>query len=1008
MMGPVAPAPETRSPLVGRAFELDRLAGIVGLGAATAPDDVRAAAVLLAGDAGVGKTRLLAELQERALAAGWRVLVGHCLDFGESALPYLPFTEAFGRLSAEEPTLAATLVGKRAAIALLMPSRRLLDAAADAGRAGDDGAAQLDRSDLFESVHATLEQLGRSAPLLLIVEDVHWADRSTREMLSFLFSRRFGTPVAVVASYRNDDLHRRHPLRGSVAEWSRLAGVHRLDLSRLPDGDVRTLVRLLHPAPISERALRGIVERAEGNAFFTEELVAAAGGGDGPLPLELADLLLVRLDQLDEPSRQVVRVAAVSGRRVSHALLDRVVGGEPGSLDAALRAAVEHNILVPVQGAGYAFRHALLAEAVYDDLLPGERARLHASYVGALSSGDLGGTAAELARHARAANDLPTAARAGVEAGDEALAVAAPDEAAQHYEHALELVTRPEVADALRAHGHQIDVIGLTAKATKALTAAGHVVRAIALAQDQLDALPGEASARERARLLHLLAAAAIQADAGPDVLMLTKEALALLPDDDATSLRARVTALHARATAGRGRVEDATGWAHEALRLARTLGLPDVESDASTTLARLKELAGDTVGSRQTLEAAVAAARAAGVVAAELRGLINLGNQAYEAGRLDDAFDVYRVATDRAVATGRPWAPYGLDSRVMAAQVAYVAGRWDLSADFADASAERPPELVAAYLAASGLAVAAGRGDPRGLNLFDRLRAGWSYEGLIPIMSGAAAIDLLGDRGDVDAAVTVHDEVVAAVQRMWSRQDFHARIRLAALVLGQLASAAARSSSVERGSQLARGDALAEVVRRVAGQSEDGSLGLGPEGAAWVDRAAAEHARLRWLAGSGDVDVDTLLAVWQRTVASFETFGHVFEVARSQARTAAVLRALGRPADAAPLVAAATARARELGAEPLLSELRGLGGPLPATRAEPGHRVEALTTREAEVLALVAQGRSNRQIGEQLFISPKTVSVHVSNILAKLGAAGRTEAVAVARRRRLLTDDRP
>ena len=362
-------------------------------------------------------------------------------------------------------------------------------------------ASTIERPELFAAIHAALEQLGRSAPLLLLVEDVHWADRSTREMLSFLFSRRFDSPVAVVASYRTDDLHRRHPLRTVAAEWARLPGVTRVELARLADDDVRALVHSLHPSAMPERWVQGIVARAEGNAFFTEELLQATEGGPEGLPEALADLLLVRLDRLDDDARLVVRAAAVSGRRVPHLLLERVLRDQAVSLDAALRTAVERNVLVPMGGDGYAFRHALLAEAVYDDLLPGERVRLHAAYVDALQQGGVGGTAAELARHARLANDLVTAARASVAAGDEAMRVAGADEASRHYELALELAT--DSPDVTRSIGEgpdgPLDLVELTARACEAAIASGQTYRAIALARDQLRSLP--ASTPPMARL---------------------------------------------------------------------------------------------------------------------------------------------------------------------------------------------------------------------------------------------------------------------------------------------------------------------------------------------------------------------------------------------------------------------------------------------------------------------------------------------------------------------------
>jgi DNA-binding NarL/FixJ family response regulator len=968
--------------------------GLVGVG----EEEPAASAVLVSGDAGVGKTRILAELRDRAEAGGWRVLVGHCLDFGESALPYLPFSEAFGRLATESPAVARALVEAAPVIARLMPARRVLPEQSRGPDVEAVDATTIDRPELFAAVHAALEQLGRSAPLLLVVEDVHWADRSTREMLSFLFSRRFDSPVAVVASYRSDDLHRRHPLRTTAAEWSRLPGVTRVDLGRLGDADIRELVRTLHPGPLPERSVRGIVERAEGNAFFTEELVQAAEVGPDAIPEALADLLLVRLDRLEDEARLVVRAAAVSGRRVPHLLLERVLDSRITSLDAALRAAVEANVLVPMGGDGYAFRHALLAEAVYDDLLPGERVRLHAAYVAALQQGEVGGTAAELARHAKRANDLVTAARASVAAGDEAMTVAGADEASRHYELALEL------ADA-SSGDIGIDLVELTARACEAAIASGQTYRAIALANDSLRCLPADAAPEPRLRLMVVLATASLLADTEGDALATTTEAMELLdrhPDD---RLRARFLALHARAHAEQRRHVEASELAAQALELAGKLELADVVIDARTTLARLREGTQGPAASVEMLEEVVVQARAAGDLDSELRGTFNLGTLLYESGRIEESRAVYARAVERGRSVGRPWAPFALESRVLGIQAAYLVGDWDAAAAMADLHGESPPELAEAMLTASGLVVRAGRGDAAATEMLPGLVAPGRREGMVSLFAGFAAIDLYGDAGDVQAALSAHDQTVQVLSEIWANMDFQARIRLAALLIGQLATAVPGTASDDHDSLVAEADRLLAGARRAVRKREESVWEEGLEGRAWLARTEAEHLRLRWLVGHDLPAPGELLAAWQAATNAFTTLGHAFEAARSQARTAAVLRAAGQSAEAAEMAGLARDVARRLGAEPLLRELRALGGQLPGRAPAESRRDESLTARELEVLALVAQGRSNREIAGQLYISAKTVSVHVSNMLAKLGAAGRTEAVAVARRRGYLDD---
>ena len=354
MIGAVPP--RTTTELVGRQEEVHRLLDALGWA------DGGGGAVLLGGDAGIGKTALVGHVAR--LGADRRTLVGHCVGEGGTSLPYLPFVEMFAGLDARERDLVDELVADHPGLVPLVP------------RVASGARGDAVRADLVEAVHGALADLGRRGPLLVVVEDVHWADESTRELLTLLFTRGLPDGVALLVTYRSDDVHRRHPLAGALALWSRLPGLTRIDLGPLPDPDLRRIVRRAGTG-LTDDLVERVAERAEGNAFFAEELAAAAGERGGADPGDLARLLLTRVDRLDDAAQGVVRVAAVIGRRVRHTLLERVAGVDAVTLGTALRAAVEHHVLEPWGERGYEFRHALLAEAVTDDLLPAERLQLH-------------------------------------------------------------------------------------------------------------------------------------------------------------------------------------------------------------------------------------------------------------------------------------------------------------------------------------------------------------------------------------------------------------------------------------------------------------------------------------------------------------------------------------------------------------------------------------------------------------------------------------------------------
>ena len=975
--------PRPTGPLIGRSVELAALQQRLD----DATDARGSGAVVLSGDAGVGKTRLLGELARRADAGGLITLIGHCIDFGDVGMPYVAFSEAFGRLVAERPELADPLLAEFPPIARLMPTQRVIGAPA---AAPDD---RVERGALFEAVLGALTALAERTPVLLIAEDVHWADQSTRELVGFLLARLRDQRIALIVSYRSDDLHRRHPLRRTVAEWARLPRVERLHLPPLDRDEVRQLIRSLNAEPMTEQEVRRIVDRSEGNAFFTEELVAAAVdcAGTDMLPAELADLLLVRLDRLSDDARHVIRVAAVAGRRVSHALLAEVADVPDGVLDAALHEAIDAHILEPRGEADYGFRHALLAEAVYDDLLPGERVRLHSAYAVTLAK-TVDGTAAELARHARESHDLPTAYEASIRAGHEAITVGAPQEAMRQYETALELGAALSIDAA--------ELSRLVVDASEAAYTAGHPHRAFQLVQAQLDQVPDDLDPILRATLLYTIATASLGVDdVDFDVLGATSEALRLVPTEPASKFRARTAALHARAAMERNRNDEAERWATEAVQTARELGRPEAAADAYTTLAVLRRRAGDPATAASGLAQAAEQALTAGEIRAEFRSRYNLAGLYYDQGELDRALQAYESNAERAREVGRPWMGYALESRVTASIVRYVRGDWDESADLARVDGESPPALAEAMLAAAGMAVSAGRGEAAAGDLLARLRPWWQRDGLVAILSGGSAIDVYVDDGRVEAALEVHGDLVAVLSELWQQPWFLGRIRLSSLSVAALASGVANRPAAGRAEWVERGRVLVEAGRTTVERAQPFGGRLGVEGIAWQARLEAEWARLRWLGDVEPPDVDEHIALWQRAVDGFD-YGHVFEQARSRARLAAVLRAAGRAAESAEQAGLAREVAQRLGATPLLAELRLLGTPRGAAHSAGS---TSLTQREHEVLGLIAQGRTNRQIARQLYISEKTVSVHVSNILAKLGVGGRTEAAAVARREGLL-----
>src|ERR1700722_2988948 len=450
--------------LVGRSAELARLRVLL--------DDAATGAVaaLIGGDAGVGKSRLVTEVSSIAASQGFTVLCGQCAEIGDS-VPYLPFADAIRSASAD--------------VEAVVTARPVLQRRPAGGAGGDPETDRpgLTRQQMFGTVLGLLAELSARGPVLLVLEDLHWADASTRDLLTFLLRMLHRERVAIIGTYRTDDLYRRHPLRTVVADLLRLPSVTSVQLGPLSPSALTELLFSIADAParLSDATVDRSVASAEGNAYYAEELLAALSDAaddskNGPgLPSGLAALLMSRVERVSDAAQRVLRTASVAGRRSGDDLVRAASGLPDAAYDEAVREAVANQLLVPDGADGYAFRHALLREAVYGDLLPGERTRLHGQLAALLS--DRPGTAAELAHHSLASHDVPGAFAASIRAGDEARRLGAPTEAHRHYDQALSLWDR--VDDAAAIAGGSRGKLGLQSAASA--FAAGEVPRAVHL-----------------------------------------------------------------------------------------------------------------------------------------------------------------------------------------------------------------------------------------------------------------------------------------------------------------------------------------------------------------------------------------------------------------------------------------------------------------------------------------------------------------------------------------------
>jgi DNA-binding CsgD family transcriptional regulator len=1006
--------------LVGRDAEVTRLLALFDEAAAG-----RAMVALVSGDAGVGKTRLTAEVMRLAGDRGFTVLSGQCAEIGDS-VPYLPLADAL-RGAVATPEVAERVrdaVAARPALGWLLPE-------GGAGQPADGDRSGLARQQMFGAVLGLLAELSAENPVLLVLEDLHWADASTRALVTFLSRVLHRERIVLIGTYRTDDLHRRHPLRAVVAELRRLPSVTAVELGPLDPaalaehlaalaagGDVRSFFPN-EGWHLDAAALNDIVERAEGNAYYAEELLAASAGAQPPawvpddgslaertvLPSGLAALLLARVERVSDAAQQVLRAAAVAGRRAGEELVRAASGLSNADYEDAIREAVANQLLVPDGADGYAFRHALLREAVYNDLLPGERTRLHAALAALLDEAvqaedaamaTVPGTIAELAHHRLASHDIPGAFTASIRAGAEAEQLGAPAEAHRHYDQALALWER--VNDAEKLAGMERAKLGL--KSANAAAASGEVGRAVHQLRRMHEARKGMADPELRSRIGERLAYFMLQSDQHPPIseaVQVARETVEGAPEDPPTWYRARALATYALALLVAGDDAAARERAVQARAAARAANAPWLEADSLVSLGLLSNREGSGEEAIELFTEAHRQAREARNLGVELRAAYHLATAQLSRGELAVASSVAHQGVRRAEETGLVLAPFGLDLQHLHFQAHFADGQWDHAQELADGFAIRVTTLPEAILSAMALFIDVARGNPAAGERPVWLEPFFKEDDFCAYIAKGLLAEHALWRGDTDLAL---HEAAAAIHA--DTDAYHgvapSAIRVAATALAARADRAVQARLAGDDSsaraEVAAAKELLETAREGAAFRWRPKFALGPEGRGWLARAEAEHRR-----AAGDNDP----AAWQAVLDEFGP-AYVYETARTRWRLAEALAESGQRDEAARHWRQAADAAARLGAVPLRAALDDL-----ARRARlgaghghqaPGEQgIAALTEREREVLRLIARGRSNREIGAELFIAPKTASVHVSNILAKLGAASRTEAAAIAHR---------
>jgi DNA-binding CsgD family transcriptional regulator/tetratricopeptide (TPR) repeat protein len=986
---------------VGREHELSRLREALG-------GETRL--LLVTGDAGVGKTRFVGEGMRRAVAGGLVWISGGCLPLAEK-LPLLPVADALGELSRLdgggllEAALGAAPPYVRAEVERLLP--RLGTGETDT--AGRDEGGQ--REQLLSAVAELLGTVAGQQGVAVVIEDVHWADSATLDCLTYLARPGGRDAPTVVVTCRSDEASVDARVASWLAHVRSGGGMEEIPLRPMSRGEIKEQTAGLLGGEPPERLADDLYARAEGNPFFTEQLVSAAMT-DSPgselrlpegLPDRLAELLAGRAAGCGDDARAVLAGLAVAGRPLTESVLCDVTRLGLEAVRTALRELAAARLLAPSTAeGGHRPRHALLAEAVAAGLLPGERVTLHERMATALQAAGRETLAAEVAGHWQAAGRPAEELPARVAAAEAAERVFGYAEAAEHRLRAIELC-QDQPAAALPAG---IDLPHLYVRAIDALEMSGEGVRACALAEEAYRTFAGHPD-QATAAVIHHRAALFRSIEAPAAGLPLIKESLRLFEETPPSADHAEAWYDYATDFLfhAEGRQQASLTALNRALEIADTSGAAALTARILGWLALHAFLRGQADEGFAALQRGRAMAEKSGDGMAGLELAVSESDALVTMGRFQDAADV-------ALRGLRAVGQVGLGACFQATILAANASE--------------------ALMACGRTADAAAVIDPLTAGAPDRTH--WA------VHVRRAEIDVL--RGNIDAATRRQQQVRASFGQLGSIEmnrevaQCAAELALAAGAAGDaleearqaLALLTAPDLTVSCGRLLVAGMRacadLAESARARRNDHEAGAaLAAAGDLASWVNQMADapfnDHPfvatipahRASWDAERTRLAAASDPAAWGAAAQSWDGLGCPHRAGYAWWRQAQAQLDAGQPASSAVAALRAAAAAAD-GHAPLLAQVRALAERArillqdPAAATAPGTAPTTaapvpygLTGRELAVLRLLARGHTNAQIGAELYISPKTASVHVTSILRKLGAANRVQAATQAER---------